>query len=45
MSGAALMQPRTHHFGWTSEETIVQLHDVGPWAVTCVDPADDPRKK
>jgi hypothetical protein len=41
----AIMQPKTHHFGWTSEETIVQLHGVGPWGVTYVDPADDPRKK
>jgi hypothetical protein len=41
----AIIQPRTHHFGWTSEETIVQLHGVGPWAVTHVDPADDRRKK
>jgi hypothetical protein len=41
----AIMQPKTHHFGWTAEETIVQLHGVGPWGVTYVDPADDPRKK
>ena len=40
----AIMQPKTHHFGWTAEEAIVQLHGVGPWGVTYVDPADDPRK-
>jgi hypothetical protein len=40
-----IMQPKTHHFGWTSEETVVQLHGVGPWGVTYVDPAEDPRKK
>ena len=40
-----IMQPKTRHFGWTSDETIVQLHGVGPWGVTYVDPADDPRKK
>jgi quercetin dioxygenase-like cupin family protein len=40
-----IMQPQTHHFGWTSEETIVQLHGTGPWGVTYLDPADDPRKK
>jgi hypothetical protein len=39
------MQPKTHHFGWTAEETIVQLHGVGPWGVTYVNPADDPRNK
>jgi Resolvase, N terminal domain len=32
------------HFTWTNEETIVQLHGVGPWAITYVNPADDPRK-
>jgi anti-sigma factor ChrR (cupin superfamily) len=41
----AIMQPKTHHFGWTKEETIVQVHGVGPWGVNYVNPADDPRKK
>ena len=41
----AIMQIGTNHFAWTSEETIVQLHGVGPWDVKYVDPADDPRKK
>ena len=41
----AIMQPKTNHFGWTQEETIVQVHGVGPWAVNYVNPADDPRKK
>ncbi|HEU4367997.1 MAG TPA: cupin domain-containing protein [Methylomirabilota bacterium] len=43
--GVAIMQPGTRHFGWTKDETIVQLHGVGPWTVTYVNPADDPRKK
>ena len=33
------------HFAWTSEETVIQLHGVGPAGVTFVNPADDPRKK
>ncbi|MEW5943292.1 MAG: cupin domain-containing protein [Pseudomonadota bacterium] len=41
----AIMQPRTNHFGWTGEETIVQLHGIGPWVINYVSPADDPRKK
>ena len=41
----AIMQPKTHHFAWTQEETIVQVHGVGPWAINYVNPADDPRKK
>jgi len=43
--GIAIMQPKTPHFAWTSGETIVQLHGTGPWGVTYVNPADDPRKK
>ena len=41
----AIMQPKTNHFGWTKEETVVQVHGIGPWGVTYVNPSDDPRKK
>jgi len=41
----AIMSPGTHHFVWTSEETIGQVHSIGPWSVTYVNPADDPSKK
>jgi len=40
-----IMQPKTNHFAWTKEEVVVQLNGMGPWGVTYVDPADDPRKK
>ena len=40
-----IMQPKANHFGWTKKETVVQVHGVGPWGVTYVDPANDPRKK
>lgn len=40
-----VMQPKMHHFGWTKDETIVQLNMTGPWAINYVNPADDPRKK
>lgn len=43
--GVAIMQPKTNHFGWTKDETIVQVHGVGPWGINYVNPADDPRKK
>jgi hypothetical protein len=39
------MQPGTNHFAWVGEESVVQIHGVGPWTVTYVNPADDPRKK
>jgi hypothetical protein len=41
----AIMQPKTNHFAWTKEETIVQVHGMGPWGINYVNPADDPRKK
>jgi hypothetical protein len=40
----AIMQPKTNHFAWTEEETIVQVHGVGPWAINYVNPGDDPRR-
>jgi hypothetical protein len=43
--GVAIMQPKMNHFAWTKEETILQVHGAGPWAVNYVDAADDPRKK
>jgi hypothetical protein len=33
-----------HHYAWASGETVVQLHGVGPFAITYVNAADDPRK-
>jgi hypothetical protein len=33
------------HFGWFEGETAIQLHGEGPWVVTYVNPADDPRTK
>jgi quercetin dioxygenase-like cupin family protein len=39
----ALMPAQMHHFAWTSEETVLQLHGVGPWQIHYINPADDPR--
>jgi len=41
----AIMSPRTHHFVSTNAETIGQVHSIGPWSVTYVNPADDPKNK
>ena len=41
----SIMEPKMNHFGWTGEETVVQLSGMGPWGITFVNPADDPRKK
>jgi hypothetical protein len=41
----SIMEPKMHHFAWTGEETVLQLSGMGPWGITYVNPADDPRKK
>lgn len=33
------------HYAWFTEETVLQLHGMGPQGVTYVNPADDPRKR
>jgi quercetin dioxygenase-like cupin family protein len=38
------MQPGTRHFVQVKGATIVQISGIGPWKVTYVNPADDPRK-
>jgi hypothetical protein len=43
--GMMIMQPKTPHFAWTNVETVVQLHGTGPWGVTYINAADDPRNK
>ena len=40
-----LMPPKTNHFAWVKEETIIQINGIGPWALNFVNPADDPRNK
>ena len=32
------------HYAWFTEETVLQLHGVGPQGITYVNPDDDPRK-
>ncbi len=36
---------KMNHFAWTTSDTIVQVHGQGPFAITYVNPADDPNKK
>ena len=39
------MPPGMTHFAWMKGETVLQLSTLGPWTITYVDPADDPRSK
>lgn len=42
--GFAVMPVGYAHFAFTKGTTIIQLHGVGPWGITYVNEADDPRK-
>lgn len=39
----SVMPAKLHHFAWTTEPAVIQLHAVGPWGITYVDPRNDPR--
>jgi quercetin dioxygenase-like cupin family protein len=41
----AALEPGVRHFAYTKGATTIQLHGVGPWGLTYVNPADDPRTK
>jgi quercetin dioxygenase-like cupin family protein len=43
--GFFAMPPGMKHFVSVDEETVLQLNGTGPWAVTYVNPKDDPRQK
>lgn len=32
-----------HHFAVAQRKTVIQVHGIGPFAITYVNPADDPR--
>ena len=45
-AGSVFEMPATiHHFGWTSEETIIQHHGIGPFSMHYLNPADHPQQK
>lgn len=39
----AIMPPGVPMYGYTEEDTVIQLHGVGPWGIEYLDSADDPR--
>jgi quercetin dioxygenase-like cupin family protein len=41
----AIMPAGAPMFGYTKEDSIIQLHGTGPWGLTYLNPTDDPRKK
>ena len=43
--GFASLPAKMHHYAWFKGETEVQVHGMGPFQLTYVDPKDDPTKK
>ena len=39
----AAIAPGIRHFAQAAGTTVIQLHGEGPWSLTYVNPADDPR--
>jgi hypothetical protein len=44
--GLAVMEGGMAMYGYTGDEpTVIQLNGNGPWGITYLDPADDPRRQ
>ncbi len=41
----AVMPAHEHHYAWTAEEAVVQLHGIGPWQINYLNGSDDPRNQ
>ena len=41
--GFTVVQAKMHHFVWFEGDTVLQIHGTGPFAISYVNPADDPR--
>jgi quercetin dioxygenase-like cupin family protein len=41
--GFSSMPHGMHHYAWTSKGCVFQVHGMGPFGITYVNPADDPR--
>lgn len=42
----AVMPIKMHHYAWAGDEEVTfQLHGVGPWGITYLNPKDDPRNQ
>lgn len=45
VGGFVVMPAKMRHYAMAKEETIIQMHGMGPFDITYINPADDPRKK
>jgi quercetin dioxygenase-like cupin family protein len=45
-AGSFMVVPKgMHHYAWTTGETVLQVYAIGPWGLSYVNPADDPRAR
>jgi quercetin dioxygenase-like cupin family protein len=44
VGGYAHVPKGMQHFAWFGEDSVIQVHGMGPSAINYVNPADDPRK-
>jgi quercetin dioxygenase-like cupin family protein len=45
-AGSYMVMPEgKHHYAWAKGDTILQVYAIGPWGITYVNPADDPRNQ
>jgi hypothetical protein len=45
-AGSFVMIPAgDRHYAWCDQETVIQLHGIGPWDIIYVNPEDDPRQR
>lgn len=43
--GFSFVPKNMRHYAWFTEDTVIQLHGMGPQGITYVNPEDDPRQK
>jgi len=44
--GSFVMMEKGHrHFAMSKKGAVIQLHGIGPWGITYVNPADDPSRR
>ena len=43
--GFAAMPAKTAHYAFSKDKCVIQVHAMGPFVLTYINPADDPRKK
>lgn len=45
VGGYSSIPAKSPHFVFTKEKTVIQLNSEGPFGITYINPADDPREK